>query len=85
MSETQQLQNRINELEKQINVTMIGLATKVNGLKTLLSDTQINEYNDYVLDQLTKAKPVLEKLLTPEELDNFLKTSLKQFFYEQLG
>ena len=77
MSETQQLQNRINELEKQINVTMIGLATKVNGLKNLLSDTQINEYNDYVLDQLTKAKPVLEKLLTPEELDNFLKTSLK--------
>jgi uncharacterized protein YpuA (DUF1002 family) len=77
MSETQQLQNQINELEKQINVTMIGLATKVNGLKRLLSDTQINEYNDYVLDQLTKAKPVLEKLLTPEELDNFLKTSLK--------
>ena len=77
MSEIQELQNRINELEKQINVTMIGLATKVNGLKTLLTDSQINEYNDYVLDQLTKAKPVLEKLLTPEQLDSFLKTSLK--------
>ena len=77
MSEIQELQNRINELEKQINVTMIGLATKVNGLKTLLTDSQINEYNDYVLDQLTKAKPVLEKLLTPQELEDFLKTSLK--------
>ena len=77
MSEVQQLQNRINELEKQINITMIGVGAKITGLKSVLASTQINDYNDVVLDVLAKAKPILEKLLTPEELDNFLKTSLK--------
>ena len=85
MSEVQQLQNRINELEKQINITMIGVGAKITGLKSVLASTQINDYNDVVLDVLAKAKPILEKLLTPEELEDFLKTSLKQFFYEQLG
>ena len=85
MSEVQQLQNRINELEKQINITMIGVGAKITGLKSVLASTQINDYNDVVLDVLAKAKPILEKLLTPEELEDFLKNSLKQFFYEQLG
>lgn len=77
MLEVQELQNRVNELEKQINVTLIGLGIKVSGLKTLLSDTQINEYNDYVLDQLNKSKHLLEKLLTHQEFEDFLKASLK--------
>ena len=77
MSEVQQLQNRINELEKQINVTMIGVGAKITGLKSVLTSTQINDYNDVVLDVLAKAKPILEKLLTPQELEDFLKTSLK--------
>ena len=77
MSEVQQLQNRINELEKQINITMIGVGAKITGLKSVLASTQINDYNDVVLDVLAKAKPILEKLLTPEELEDFLKTSLK--------
>ena len=77
MSEVQQLQNRINELEKQINVTMIGVGAKITGLKSVLTSTQINDYNDVVLDVLAKAKPILEKLLTPEELEDFLKNSLK--------
>lgn len=77
MSEVQQLQNRINELEKLITVTLLGIGAQISSLKSLLSDSQRNIHNDNVLDQLTKAKPILEKLLTPEELDNFLKTSLK--------
>ena len=77
MSEVQQLQNRINELEKQINMTMIGVGAKITGLKSVLASTQIYDYNDVVLDVLAKAKPILEKLLTPEELEDFLKNSLK--------
>ena len=77
MSEVQQLQNRINELEKQINITMIGVGAKITGLKSVLASTQMNDYNDVVLDVLAKAKPILEKLLTPEELEDFLKNSLK--------
>ena len=61
----------------QITVNLILVNVKLNALKLTLSDKDLEVYNNHVLDELTKFKPIIENLLSPEEVDIALKSFLK--------
>ena len=61
----------------QITVNLILINVKLNALKLTLTEKDLEIYNNYILDEVVKFKPSLEKLLTPEELEITLKSFLK--------
>lgn len=52
------------ELEKQINTSVIVIGTKINALKSVLTDEQIKSYHNEISKQKINVESTLKNLLT---------------------
>jgi hypothetical protein len=66
----------MTELEKQINANLLLIGVKLNGLKEVLTDNQLEKYNNYVLDKVKTIEPNIRKVLSPEQADEVLRDFL---------
>jgi hypothetical protein len=66
-----------NKQNAQIIVNLILVNVKLNALKLILSNKDLEIYNNHILDEVARFKPSLENLLTPEELEIALKAFLQ--------
>lgn len=61
------------DLEKQINTSLIVLGAKIKALKSVLTDEQLKVYDETISGEKIKITTVLEKIITTKELDEVLK------------
>lgn len=61
------------DLEKQINTSLIILSVKTKALKATLTEEQLLIYNKIIQAEKLKVQDVLENLLTQEELEKVYK------------
>jgi hypothetical protein len=62
------------ELEKQINTSLIVLGVKMKALKATLTPEQLGNYNKTIQEEKTKVVSSLSKLLTQKELEDVIKS-----------
>lgn len=65
--------NFTQELENQINTSLIILAVKIRAFKSVLTEEQLERYNETIDVEKPKLQTVLLKILTPEQVDEVLK------------
>ena len=64
------------ELNTLINQILLG--SKINALKLTLTDKQLEVYNNHLLDEAKRIRPLLFELnLSPEQVDEVLTNFLK--------
>ncbi|MBJ7879197.1 hypothetical protein [Gelidibacter salicanalis] len=63
----------MSELEKQVNFNLLMIGVKLNAFKEVLSDNQLEVYNNYVLDKVKILEPDIRLLLSPEQADEVLR------------
>lgn len=61
------------DLEKQINTSLIILGIKIKALKATLTKEQLLIYDKVIQEEKVRVKEVLAKLLTKEEIDEVYK------------
>lgn len=61
------------DLEKQINTSLIVLSVKNKALKAILTEEQLLVYNKVIQEEKLKVQVVLANLLTQEELEKVYK------------
>ncbi|RWW92350.1 hypothetical protein [Flavobacterium cerinum] len=62
-----------DELEKQVNTSLIIASIKIKALKSVLTEEQLKKYSETISQEKVKMQSVLADLLTKEELDEALK------------
>ncbi|MCK0115339.1 hypothetical protein [Gelidibacter sp. F63206] len=63
----------MSELEKQVNFNLLMIGVKLNAFKEVLSDNQLEVYNNYILDKVKILEPDIRLLLSPEQADEVLR------------
>ena len=63
----------MTELEKQVNFNLLMIGIKLNALKEVLTDKQLESYNDYILDRVKSMESDIRQLLSPEQADEVLR------------
>ena len=64
-------------LEKQMNESILVIGIKIAALKSTLSDEQLEQYNNFIIDYIETHKDKLEKHLSPERFQELKDVALK--------
>ncbi len=64
-------------IEKQVNEAILVIGIKLSALRSTLSDEQLENYNNYIIDYIESNIESLKASLSPERLQELKDVALK--------